>query len=63
VRYYSSAQEGLIGGRIMRTYLEKKQKPAQFVTTLYQAMVTKDNLKGQPILCYDQFMNQVKSIA
>jgi ABC-type sugar transport system substrate-binding protein len=63
VRYYSSAQEGLIGGQIMRNYLEKKQKPSQFVTTLYQKMVTKDNLKGQPILCYDQFMSQVKSIA
>ena len=39
---------------MMRNYLEKQQKPGAFVTSLYQKMVTKTNLKGQPALSYDK---------
>jgi ABC-type sugar transport system substrate-binding protein len=61
-RYYSSGQEGLIGCTMMRKYIEKQQKPAKFVTSLYQKMVTKANLKGQPPLTYDKYMSIVKKI-
>jgi ribose transport system substrate-binding protein len=62
-RYYSSAQEGVVGAMIMRNFLEKDQKPKSFVTELYQAMVTKSNLAGQPALGYYQYYRQVKKIA
>ena len=62
-RYYSSAQEGVVGTMIMRNFLEKGQKPKSFVTELYQGMVTKKNLAGQPVLGYYQYNAQVKKIA
>jgi ribose transport system substrate-binding protein len=62
-RYYSSAQEGVVGTMILRNWLEKQQKPKSFVTDLYQAMVTKENLAGQPVLGYYQYYPQVKKIA
>src|SRR4051812_33697380 len=62
-RYYSSAQEGVIGAMMMRNFLEKGQKPKTFVTDLYQAMVTKATLDRQPVLGYYQYYPQVKKIA
>lgn len=62
-RYYSSAQEGVVGTMIMRNFLEKGQKPKSFVTDLHQEMVTKQNLAGQPVLGYYQYYPQVKKIA
>src|SRR4051812_821233 len=62
-RYYSSAQEGVVGAMMLRNFLEKGQKPRTFVTDLYQAMVTKANLAGQPVLGYYRYYPQVKKIA
>jgi ribose transport system substrate-binding protein len=64
VRYYSSAQEGLVGAQLMRKYLEKGQKTPGIVD-LKQGMVTSANIdqwvKEQP-LCYDQYHGRVSKI-
>jgi ribose transport system substrate-binding protein len=64
VRYYSCAQEGLVGAQLMRDYLEKGVKHPEIID-LQQAMVTKSDIDQwttkQP-LCYDKYHDQVSKI-
>lgn len=62
-RFYSSAQEGILGTRILRDFLEAKRKPKEFVTLVPQTMVTPDAVDGQEPLCYQEQMKRVSTIA
>ncbi|MFN8202035.1 MAG: sugar ABC transporter substrate-binding protein [Solirubrobacteraceae bacterium] len=65
-RYYSSAQQGLMGTKILRDYMETGKKPDQFVTQVPQAMVTSDTIVAKVAdepLIYRGYESQVKAVA
>lgn len=65
-RYYSSADQGLVGAQIARNYLETGEKPAEFVTQIEQVLSLPDSIDADVArlpLIYEQYMPEVEKIA
>jgi phage FluMu protein gp41 len=62
-RYYSSAEEGLEGVKLLRKQIEDGQSTPGLGQT-FQAMVTKDNLEATLAahpLCYDEYLDKARA--
>ncbi len=65
-RYYSSADQGQVGGMIARNYLETGAKPAEFITLTEQLLSLPSTIDADVAklpLIYPEYMDQVKQIA
>jgi len=65
-RYYSSADQGMVGAKIARDYLETGTKPAEFITLIEQLLSLPDTIDADVAklpLIYEQYMPEVEKIA
>lgn len=65
-RYYSSADQGKVGCEIARNFLEKGEKPAEYITLIEQLLSLPDTIEADieklPLI-YPEYEEQIKQIA
>jgi ribose transport system substrate-binding protein len=65
-RYYSSADQGMVGAKIARDYLETGTTPPDFITLIEQLLSLPDSIDADVArlpLIYEQYMPEVEKIA